>query len=343
MKTETPRALIQYKELCKRINRLPLNKPLLNHIVNQTRCTYLSKAKYSKLLRLYDDILKHEKHELLPDLLDKYFKSQSEWLKKFDTIPFDKLKLSWPQVHLISELTKDNKQYEARLKDEISEVSLLKHFNLRGIELSLYPIKKPTSSSSNVTDLLKEVTSMYKFLQTNQSRLLNRVKIQPMEVLYPSSRFALPIHPLKRDKLLQEKISTTKLIFRKFKPIEKDNLAMLIDFAIHKLRIHEESPTTDPHPLEINKNYFEFMISKRKGESLNPVVRKLTRSKKLIPNDNNIRKIVREYVLKQFYYDDELKKYQMSWMQNFYVNKDSMIDDRYARIIREAQSQQGKQ
>lgn len=71
------------------------------------------------------------------------------------------------------------------------------------------------------------------------------------------------------------------------------------------------------------------MIRKHNYESvnLNPLHKKHLRSKQLIPNDNNIRKYMREYVRKQFYYDSNLKTYKMSWMQNFYENEKRIIPD----------------
>ncbi|KAK6458728.1 uncharacterized protein RJT20DRAFT_8411 [Scheffersomyces xylosifermentans] len=328
-----------YKEFCRRIHRLPLTRDMISRLMAITKYKLVTvqpynpkfdKRKYKNSIKLLDDILVDEKYDKLHDLLDVIFKTTipvPAWKTAFLTMPFLQLQDHWPQVHAIHELTKVRAQlkpYEEALKEEANEDhSVMKFFNLSTTQDKDLPKLEMTRSyskgqGSNIKEIVENVAILHKFIFKHSGVL--DVKVPPLEVLYPTNKYALPIHHKAREKLFKEKIAAIRNLFKALRPIKEEDLQILYEFAIHR-----PSGSNKPE-CAINTRFYKYMIKKHKAEekSLAPIIRHYLRQKKLIPNDHNIRKIFREYVMKQFYEEDK-NVYRISWMQNFYENESSLL------------------
>lgn len=333
-----------YKQVYRRIYRLPVDPRTLNLLHTYTRAQFevplnkiqyqhnpINKKLYDKGIKILDNILIEDDYDSLEEVLDFVYKEtqpQSQWILDFMKYKYLAFKPHWPQVHLFRELTKSPKHlalYEESLKNDKNEdLSLIEYFDIvpNANDIDLRPLKSMTKDTpSPITIITQEFKKLHSFLIRNQERLTH-LKIQPMEVAYPTNRFALPIHVTKRDLMLKEKINYSKRLCEEFIPMKESSLENLIKFAIHKPGKNDVDPS-----YEINKNFYRYMIRKHKIErmELNPLKKKYVRTKNLIPNDNNIRKYMREYVRKQFSYDSKLGSYKMSWMQNFYENENRIV------------------
>lgn len=329
-----------YKQLCTRIHQLPLPNGMISRAIGMVKSEFrslrnLDRKRVRKNIAFLDEIIRDEKYELIHKLLDIIYKTSTpKWLKTFEQINYKDLKPFWPQKHLLHEfaekkedLTKYVNNYNHMLNEEHDDIISLSRIkpNTSGKHV-MEPIERRNRNSEYeyTQEVFLNVKKLYSFLFKNQGRLIQS-KMQPMEVLYGTSRYAEPIHPHKRDKQLKKRITATKLIFHSYRPIERDLLDEIIQYATSN--VHSQGP------LEINKNFFRFMRHKHEIEKtiLSPTVKYYTRSKKLIPNDNNIRKILRDYALRQYYYDGE--DYQMSPMKNYYQNQQPIMDAKYREII----------
>ena len=335
-----------YKQICRRIHRLPLDRKTLKYLHLYCKgkfATPLKKAQYQhspidknlheRGISILDEVLVNENYESLDIVLDFIYKDtrlQPSWITDFMKFKYSAFKPYWPQVHLFNELTHNpehSKIYKENLeKEKDADLSLLDYFGIspEPIDLDLKPLRSPVGDKpSPVVVILLEIKKLHLFLFKNQEKLTH-LKIQPLEITYPTNRFALPIHVTQRDRLLKEKINYAKKLTQEFRPICEESLNHLIKFAIYKPGNKEPSNT-----YKINEKFYRYMIRKHKMEStrLSPLSRRHLRSKKLIPDDNNIRKYMREYVRRQFYYDSNLNTHKMSWMQNFYENEKRVVPD----------------
>lgn len=322
---------LYYRNLCRRYNRLPLDKLSIFKLriltKNNFLDTHFNKKKYDKHRQLLDDILIHENYDKIEKLLDLIYKQNLDilgWVLELKNTNYLELKQEWPQVHLIYELTstgdkKHLKEYEEKLKTENNDdICLMKHFGLEDISvLKPLAILPRANNSASHGDIINESKILHKFLFDNQTKLTH-LKILPIEALYPTNRFGLPLHVTKRDKILRRKITYIKSLFEEFQTISKTDLEHLVSFATYN-----GGSGKDPK-LELPQGFFKYMKKKHDIEkvTLNPLVRKFIRSKTLIPNDNNIRKYYRDYVRKQYYLED--RTYKMCWMQNFYENAETL-------------------
>ena len=338
-----------YKSIIRRIRRLPLSYTQLHDLLALLKSLYPT-PKSKNYLKLLDNILVNEKFDDITHILDLLYKGSSpQWLKEFKHTNYLSLKSSWPQVHLINELTKDPsvlKKYQHQLQEESNEdISMVAHFGLSpGKREPIVPLVKYSSHTGRIDSMMNEAAKRYKFVFANQG-LLSRSKIPVLEVIYPTNRLALPLHPAKRDRLLKEKVTSVKHTLELYKPITIEGLQEIYQLAIHKPlseshhRDKPNNPSNKPNspsnklnspsnkldPLTINKNFFKYMEKKRQHEIISSMVQKHLRPKKLIPTDHNIRKIFRNYTMKQYYLEDDT--YRMSWMHNFYENEGSMIEE----------------
>ncbi|KAG2734480.1 hypothetical protein G9P44_002486 [Scheffersomyces stipitis] len=297
-----------------------------------------SSTKFHNYMTLLDDILVEEKYSRVHDLLDLIYKlpaSSQSWKDKFLTIDYKELENHWPQVHAIDEITSDPKYLEAyrekQRAEKNEEVSVVKHFGLKSKRDNQSPaltmIRKysDVDQDDSIPQVLKNVQELHKFLFKNQA--VFDVKIPPLEVFYPTNKVALPIHPRERNKLLKKKVASIRNVFKSLRPIAEDDLRQLYEFAIHR-------PSVSHKPeYNINDKFYKYMIKKHNHEkdNLAPVIRHYLRQKKLIPNDHNIRKLFREYVMKQFYQtsnskNENIEEYRMSWMQNYFENETSILE-----------------
>lgn len=330
------KSLICYKELLKRIRLLPLDSKSIRRYKCLTKLQFKSSTKpwidtsrYQKQISLLDQVLVREDYDKLKDILDVIYKDEREipnWLQKFQGLNYLMWQRDWPQVHLVYQLTKHSKfiqEYEDALTEEKNDdLSLVRYFGYSNDnelrERGLVPLKRDNEESSK-EDTLIHIAKLHKFL-LNHQKILTHLKIKPLEVIYPTNRFSLPIHVSRRQKLLKQKITYIKNLFKTFRPIEVESLKHLIDVALYK------QGQQGHHSLQLNELFYRYMTKKHRIEriSLSPTVKKYTRKKRLIPNDNNIRKILRQYVKEQFYIVDG--DYKLSWMQNFYENNHQVTD-----------------
>lgn len=335
-----------YKQICRRIHRLPLDHKTIERFQLYCKSKFLTQLKkgqyqhscidrssYDKGIKVLDDVLVNENYDSLNTILDFVYKEtlpQPQWISDFMKYKYTAFRSCWPQIHLFNELAttpKQSKLYEEALeKDKDVDLSLVSYFGIKpeSIDFDLKPLKFTIHDmTSPVSEILVEFKKLHSFVFRNQEKLTH-LKIQPLEVTYPANRFGLPIHVTQRDKLLKQKLNYAKSICQEFKPLCVDSLNHLVEFAKFK-----PGNIKGNDAYKINENFFKYMIRKHNYErdNLNPLYKKHLRNKKLIPNDNNIRKYMREYVRKQFYYDYELKTYKMCWMQNFYENEKRIVPD----------------
>ncbi|ODV81552.1 uncharacterized protein CANTADRAFT_3646 [Suhomyces tanzawaensis NRRL Y-17324] len=319
------RVLESYKQLCRQANRLPLDRGTISRFLALVKLEFrtgsplkssqipVSRKKYNLLSQQLDSILIEEKYDEVQDLLDVIYKREPppSWLREFNELNYTQMKGIWPQVHLIRELTKDAEvisKYNKSLELEKNEdFSMMRHFSLTSAKEGLSLVRS-YSQSPDLKPMMKSVSSLYNLLLDNQSKL-SRSKIQSLEVVYPTNRFALPISPHKRDRMLRDKIASVRNLLHQYKPIPKHDLQRLIDVSLGK----------EGAQYEINPNFYKYMIKKHRIEKqeMNIAVLRKLRQKHLVPNENNIRKWFRAYVVKQFYLDDD-GQHKMSWMQNYY-------------------------
>lgn len=333
-----------YKQICRHIHRIPLDNKTIGYLKTYSKSKFatplkkgqfqhspIDKRLYDRSMKVLNDILVNEDYKSIDTLLDFVYKDmqpQSPWISQFMKYKYTAFRPYWPQVHLLDELahgSKHSKLYKEYLENEKdTDLCLQEYFGISSVstKLKLKPLRwQGDNEPSQITDILLEFKKLHTFLFKNQDKLTH-LKIQPIEVAYPTNRFALPLHVTQRDRLLKEKINYAKSLCEEFKPIRKESLDHLIRFAIHKPG--DDKPE---EAYQINEMFFRYMRRKHSIESttLSPLTRKYLRSKKLIPNDNNIRKYIREYVRRQFYCDSS--DYKMSWMQNFYENEKRIVPE----------------
>ena len=337
----TPRVLSCFKEIIRRIRRLPVDYRTLNILSTYAKKEFKVPLKkrnfkfvpmnlklYDRAVQIMDNILERRDPDVIHNILDFSYKEVEPaptWVRLFQKQKFLLFKQYWPQVHLIDEIapgSKLQKAYWQKLKEETGpEFSLMNFFGIdeKNVEGELEPIKKDKGSTNSlISELADRYFALHTFLFHNQAKITH-LKIQAMEVFYPPNVFGLPLHTQRRNEIFLDKINYSKRVSLEYRAIEKETLRYLIDFAIHT---PGEKEAIEPY--RINRNYHRYMQRKLKGD----YKKSLRKPKKqLILNDNNIRKIYRAYVSKQFYYDKDSQKYKLSWMQNFYENDKRIAPD----------------
>lgn len=313
-----------YKHIITKARRLPLDLRSLGLLKGVVKQQFQNKVRphrsgvdsrsVTKAVSVLDRILNDMDLESMEHVWDYLYKQQEQaWIPQFTKTKYSVFREIWPQVHLMEEVAPNLKQlreYQRYLSKDLNEdFSVLKFMGINLSEPGLQML--PRRSSSQVEDLsqmLHHVFQFHHFVATNRSKITH-LKIQPFEVIYPTNKYAQPVHVSVRDRLLKKKVNYMKDLCKLYKPMAKGDLEHLINVAT--------TADVTSFDLEINAAYFRYMERNRLSEveNKNPAVLQL-RNKKLIPNENNIRKILRLYVMKQFYMEDG--SYQMSWMQNFY-------------------------
>jgi len=305
----------QYKQLVRRVRRLPVDSCTLRGAVGVVKTNFAlengSRGRYNRTIRLLDEILVEWKFTKVPEVLDIcYTKWNEKWAVEFLRLSFQSLKPYWPQYHLIhaiddsAALKKYNRMLE---KEKNDDFSVSKHFGFDPDTVESIPLVRAyASAQKSKLFLVSKLTEYHKLLNNNPHICPD--KLPMLEVAYPTNRFASPVHPKIRDNLLRSKVVFFKTLLQKYKPIEKLDLVHLYKVAIHKPSL--------PSDLDINPGFFRYM--NRIKPQYNPVLKKI-RPKHLIPTDNNIRKIYRSYVMSLFYIEDG--QFKPSWMDNFYENE----------------------
>lgn len=319
------KALRAYKELISKIRLLPLDKITLEAVKAQTKQQFYSERRpfrsgvdSHRILKIKETInliLNDADLEKLTEVWDSVYKQDSPpWIQKFKNLSYTKFRDIWPQVHLVKEVApnlKALKEYDTKITEEQhGHFSLMEFMDMSEPHWTFKMLVKNTEKvpDSDIDHVIKCLTKFHKFVSDNDSRITH-LKIQPLEVIYPTNRYARPLHVSERERLLKKKVNYMKQLCNLHKPLRKGDLEHLINVAT-------SVPNSGHH--EINPAYFRFMERRRASQviHMNPSVRHFLQTKKLVPNDNNIRKYLRQYVMKQYYIENG--SYQMSWMQNFY-------------------------
>jgi hypothetical protein len=318
------KAIAAYKHIIAKVRRLPADLRTLGLLKTVVKQQFLTKIKphrsgvdarsVAKATSVLDRVLIDVDLEGMVNVWDYLYKRQEQaWIPQFSRMKYSAFREIWPHVHLMEEVAPNLKQlreYQRHLsKDLNEEFSVLKFMGINLTEPGLQMLpRKPSPHAEDLTQLLRKVSQFHQFVATNRLKLTH-LKIQPLEVVYPTNKYAQPVHVSVRDRLLKKKVNYMKDLCKLYKPMQKGDLEHLINVATTA-----DVATPD---VEINAAYFRYMERKCRSEleHKNPAMLQL-RSKKLVPNENNIRKILRLYVMKQFYIENG--SYQMSWMQNFY-------------------------
>lgn len=317
-----------YRGLYRRVRRLPLDRNTLGSLQTRLREEFgPSKRPNRKRLDTYeallDRFLVQEEYSVLGDILDYIYKPLERRWAVFGALSHLSLAEHWPTVHLISEID-DNGRSERLYKQAIEKqkpgpFSLMEHLGLtlskadetRFQELSRLS-RDPKEQKTDIKLLMAEVAQFYAFLEKNQGKVTH-IKVPPFAFVLETNRMGLPLSVVERNSRLKQKVNQVKEFLRQYRPIAKEDLAHVIRVAVHR-------PLENPVPeLALNPAFFRYMDRKHHIEelSLAPYTRKYKRNKKFVPSDNNLRKLLRAYVRKQFYVDPNLG-YTLSWMQDFY-------------------------
>lgn len=311
----------QYRQLLKRIYKLPVERVTMVKVIEYTKSHFKQKrgnnGLYKRSVTLLDEILVQWNMGKLTEVLNTvYCRWNLKLIHEFDEVHYLQLKPYWPSVHLIDEFgTRDAiKVYHQTLKNETVDL-----FSTT----SIYDASKGPDASDGLPTIglvnsysiddkrlqlmIDELKKIYLLYYDNQEKLIGK-KVPPFEAVYPTNRVGRPVHVSIRDRILHDQISLTKNLINRFKPIEKSDLKYLYEFSIHK--------PIEPSDYHINPNFFKFMMKTK--HNVSPTVQK-SRVKHLVPSDNNIRKIYRDYVRTSFYLDEN-NDYKMSWLKDFWEN-----------------------
>lgn len=328
--------LSQYRTLLRRIRKLPFDAKTVQHARTKlkTLVDRPSKRYHSKSIKQYiaafDSLLVDEKYDHIPSILDIIYKKLEPspvWVKNYNKMEFNDIISRIPQHHLMEELTSDQKtlkEYhetlEKKYKTEIPwPESSLREINEVGTQV-FTPIKKLSTSPSKHEQALFDSTMQkfienYNFVYKNQLQLTH-LKLQPLEILYPINQYGQPL-PLNRIKKLQREYlaKTVNIIFETIPPIKKEYIFNLYDFVA----------SVDS---EVNPFFFKALQRKRDKtkETQSPLKRKYESQRNTLPSQNSIKKIVREYILRQYYWDSDLEKFMLSPMREFYETNHPKIE-----------------
>lgn len=310
--------LYKYKEICKKIRRLPIDSYTMQKLICHCKKEFRTGSKfqgrfhkktYDKYNSLLDDILHYENWKSLPKVLDFIYKDveakrvyveTDSLFKQFKNMNYNELRQRYPSIHLIHELNipqtyKDT--FNRALAKEGDDFMVCDHFKLNPGKLPVvFDVMEEPITKIKQDHLIQELTKFYSFIKKNQSRLTH-LKLSPMEVLYPPNKFGQPLHIIQRDKILNQHLKYMKSLVQTFRPILKSSLIKINNLA---------------NSNSINPNFFKHLIHKRK---LFPHV-VLRGNKKFIPDEKNLKKIYKLYLIKQFYIEDS--QYHLNPLNNFY-------------------------
>lgn len=300
-----------YKQLYRRINRLPLDLYSLEYLRLKTRRWFqdakcvsskvvIDKKKYDHAIKTMDQILMKNQYTsfgLVLDLVYKFDESRPLWVSDFLHTKYSAFRRVWPQNDLIKEFADSSSiaEYERELKKclPIEEFLIMEELKIRDDSTfePLVPIRHASGDTSLNKLLMNHAKSFYMFLTPRFTVILQGNKLRPFEIHYDPSPFGLPQSVVARDKVLKEKINYIKSLLKTYVPIEEKNLGKLILF------IQDENKT-------VNSNFFRFMTRKMQKDnrqhSVSPLERKRVWDKQLIPDMRSIRQYYREYTIAQF-------------------------------------------
>lgn len=274
---------------------------------------------------MLDSLLIDEQYSNIPTILDYLFKAQEplpEWVRVYNTMPLQAIVSRLPQVHLITELTKDKKQladyFESLEQQKGEEIpwsgSLQKGIDSVGVlyksgklaPITHRPLVQPTIPDAEYDSAIQSLCKNHSFVQKHQ-KVLTHLTLQPLEILYPLNAMGKPLPPNRQQKLERETVaSVNRTLFEQSRPIRKDHLLHLKELA------------TSTVPKSVNPKFFKSIAKSRKSNPVSPLKKKYLQQRKNMPTPNSIKKIIREYVMKQYYWDSETNKYMLSPLKDFY-------------------------
>ncbi|CAN3476273.1 hypothetical protein DICA0_D13674 [Diutina catenulata] len=315
-----------YKELCRRLQRLPLDLTSLRRLqsVVKTRVRTARRPEdVPRLLRTVarqcDSLVEHERWSEFPQLLDVVWKQQQPWVHQFHHTSYVQLKPWWPQVHIVDEFgTDEGKQryYDELAKHEVGDLAFLTRKPVPSDLPVFTMIRQYSPEQSPYKKMVEECQRLFKFCERHSGQLGIKRKLM-LEAVYVTDQYGLPLNPLHRNKTLSLRVKEMRQLTRERVPVAKSDLEVLKRVALYKQE--EFSPD-----LSINPNFFKYMARKKAHEAqhLSPKVSKVLRTKWWAPSEHNIRKWYRGYVRSQFYVEDG--QYVMSDFTNFFENENSV-------------------
>lgn len=350
MKQKLIKAPQRYRELYKKIRSLPLDVNTIEFALDVTRKLfkqpaivknrYFYQKRHRNTIKVIDTVLIEKKYEGIHEVLDLIYKRQElfpEKLAEFLKLQLIQITPSWPERHLIDEVTKTPEvveKYHAAVENEKEKpFKLTNHFGVKpeevGSQESLISNETQTSIKKKLDEGVKQAylerkqrqqeaiqyaMKAYTFLETNQG-ILSHLKIKPIEAIYPISSRGTPLPVVSRRKIMKETIQNVKLSLRAhFRPFQKDQLLQLRDVAISS-------------SVPINPLFFRYAQKEIETRSKPSPRRKSKLPKSAIPTEANIRKIYRNYVMKQCYWDEKDQKFKVSDMEDFYESKHPKVPE----------------
>lgn len=305
-----------YRQLFRRVNRLPLDTYSINrlrlkirHHFNDTKIVPtkhpLDRKKYNHAIQVMDSILIENKllsFDKLLDLVYKFDEPSPSWITAFHHTKYNSFKYVWPQIHLIDEFADPVHQraYHVELKrqEPLVEFLIMKEMRLKDDKEydPLLPMRHEKRNYNLVDTIFEQLHDFYKFLNQFSSKLVKDVKLQRFEIFYKPNAYGYPISVEEREKTMKKKINYVKGLVKSYVPLSPNSLQHIVMF------IHNEL-------LEVNSNYFRYMVRKLEREAKNQSVsyyeRKYVRDKQLIPDARLIRFYYREYAIRQFCRDEK--------------------------------------
>lgn len=315
-----------YKDFSRRIRRLPFERRTLDLLQAKTKNEFtnlndglfsyssIDINKYNKYAKIFDKFLIDENYDALHEILDLAYKNDPPWVQQFQQINYLSFKNSWPQVHLVHEFGSKQSinKYDEQLayfQSKKPQLDLFEYFNIDRKSLAkdrIRPLSRTTENESSMEELISKARKLFKFVEQNKHILCHYV-LRDFEVVYEPTKFGLPGNDIKRDKELKKTINYIKQFIQMYRPIDEGLLNHLIKTA---------ASSHDPN-YKINHIFFKYMARKHEQEkiSTSPLIRTYLRKKHLVPGEDSIKDILKDYARRQFYIDSN-NDYRMSWIFN---------------------------
>lgn len=288
--------LHRYKQVYRRLVRLPVDPQTFERLRHKVRNTPGTHAKTQKILARLDEFLVDENFDALDAIYDWTYKHPYglEWGERFVKERTRAFREYWPQVHLVEEVAgpAEAKQYRLQLPQPLS---LMAHFGLTPVETGIHPIK--TLKFEPDTSLLKEMRRFRAFAAKNQG-LLKTSKIPMLEVVYEPRVTGIPTRKQDHQRIFRRHVVLLRQLCLSLRPMGKQDLDHLVEVA--------------STPGSLNSHYFRYMERKyhKEQHEVAPLVRKYLRKRQVVSDEKEIRRHMKGYLQRQFY--EEKGVYHMS-------------------------------
>ena len=297
-----------YRQLLRRVRKLPFNAATIGVAASKLRAEFSGQRRRNarSYIAAIDALLVHEQYDKLHAIADLVYKKcepQPLWVYDYHKMTLAQVVSRWPKRHLIEEITKDEKelaQYYAQVKQQSSTSLPWKH-------LPLTPGVTPMHASSERTDndAVARLIERYTFVHHHQHSLTH-LKLRPVEILYPLNALGRPLQPNRIAKIDRQTVAyVTRTACESLAPIRQ----------LYLTDLHRFVTSIDEN---VNARFFRAIAKKRALEA--PISPRQARCRQRVsmPSHNSIKKILREYVMRQYYWDETAQQYRLSPMKDFY-------------------------